>query len=142
MVQCCFTSTETTRLIRDGEPRTATSTLTQLLNSGTTVTVTAHVTCIHSRHVTSSRPAPPNGQQNVSASLNDAPSRDRAPERRQNLNCFLLHLQERLSHDAPLQKDMQMSSSAICIKKSKRRAQPLFRRRDKALCVGSAFNTR
>ena len=32
-VQCCFTSTETTRLIRDGEPRTATSTFTQLLSS-------------------------------------------------------------------------------------------------------------
>ena len=29
MVQCCFTSTET----QDGKPRTATSTLTQLLNS-------------------------------------------------------------------------------------------------------------
>ena len=35
MVECCFTSTETVRLIRDGEPRTPTSTLTQLLNSGT-----------------------------------------------------------------------------------------------------------
>ena len=33
MVQCCFTSTETIRLIRDGEPRTDTSTFTQLLNS-------------------------------------------------------------------------------------------------------------
>ena len=32
-VQCCFTSTETIRLIRDGEPRTATSTFTQLLSS-------------------------------------------------------------------------------------------------------------
>ena len=33
-VQCCFTSTEITlRTIRDGEPRTATSTLTQLLGS-------------------------------------------------------------------------------------------------------------
>jgi len=30
----CFTSTETIRAIRDGEPRTATSTFTQLLNSG------------------------------------------------------------------------------------------------------------
>ena len=30
-VQCCFTSTETTRTIRDGEPRTATLTFTQLL---------------------------------------------------------------------------------------------------------------
>ena len=27
-VQCCFTSTETIRLIRDGKPRTATSTFT------------------------------------------------------------------------------------------------------------------
>ena len=32
-VQCCFTSTETLRTIRDGEPRTATSTFTQLLSS-------------------------------------------------------------------------------------------------------------
>ena len=31
--RCCFTSTETIRLIRDGEPRTATSTFTQLLSS-------------------------------------------------------------------------------------------------------------
>ena len=31
--QCCFTSLETIRLIGDGEPRTATSTLAQLLNS-------------------------------------------------------------------------------------------------------------
>ena len=30
---CCFTSTETIRTIRDGEPRTATSTFTQLLSS-------------------------------------------------------------------------------------------------------------
>ena len=32
-VQCCFTSTETTRTIRDGEPRMATSTFTQPLSS-------------------------------------------------------------------------------------------------------------
>ena len=32
-VQGCFTSTETIRIIRDGEPRTATSTFTRLLNS-------------------------------------------------------------------------------------------------------------
>ena len=32
-VQSCFTSTETLRIIRDGEPRTATSTFTQLLSS-------------------------------------------------------------------------------------------------------------
>ena len=32
-VHCCFTSTETIRSVRDGEPRTATSTFTQLLNS-------------------------------------------------------------------------------------------------------------
>ena len=32
-VQCCFTSTETRRFIRDGKPRTATSTFTQLLSS-------------------------------------------------------------------------------------------------------------
>ena len=35
-VQCCFTSAETIRLIRDGEePRTVTSTFTQLLSSDT-----------------------------------------------------------------------------------------------------------
>ena len=33
LLQCCFTSTETVRTIRDGEPRTSTSTFTQLLNS-------------------------------------------------------------------------------------------------------------
>ena len=38
-VQCCFTSTETVRTIRDGEPRTATSTFTQLLSSVKTVSV-------------------------------------------------------------------------------------------------------
>ena len=32
-VQCCFTSTETIRTVRDGEPRTATSNSTQLLSS-------------------------------------------------------------------------------------------------------------
>ena len=32
-VQCCFTSTETLRTIREGELRTATSTFTQLLSS-------------------------------------------------------------------------------------------------------------
>ena len=32
-VQCCFTSTETVRTIRDGEPRTATWIFTQLLGS-------------------------------------------------------------------------------------------------------------
>ena len=33
LVQCCFTSTEIIRNIQDGEPRTATSTFIQLLNS-------------------------------------------------------------------------------------------------------------
>ena len=33
MVQCCFTSTETVRLIRTKKPRAATSTFTQILNS-------------------------------------------------------------------------------------------------------------
>ena len=33
LIQCCFTSTETIRLTRDGEARTATSTFTQLLSS-------------------------------------------------------------------------------------------------------------
>ena len=32
-LQCRFTSTETIRTVRDGEPRTATSTFTQLLSS-------------------------------------------------------------------------------------------------------------
>ena len=32
-VQCCFTSTETIRTMKDGEPRTAISTFTQLLSS-------------------------------------------------------------------------------------------------------------
>ena len=32
-VQCCFTSTEIVMTVRDGEPRTATSTFTQLLSS-------------------------------------------------------------------------------------------------------------
>ena len=31
-VQCCFTSTETIRTIRDGEPRTSSSTFTQRLS--------------------------------------------------------------------------------------------------------------
>ena len=33
LIQRCFASTETTRLIRDGKPRMATSTFTQLLSS-------------------------------------------------------------------------------------------------------------
>ena len=33
--QCCFTSSETVRTIREGEPRTSTSTLTQILSSVT-----------------------------------------------------------------------------------------------------------
>ena len=36
-VQCCFTSTETIRLIRDGELRMATSTFTQLLSRGSSL---------------------------------------------------------------------------------------------------------
>ena len=36
-VQCCFTSTETIGTVRDGEPRTATPTLTQLLSSWTSL---------------------------------------------------------------------------------------------------------
>ena len=32
-VQCCFTSTEIVMIVRDGEPRTATLTFTQLLSS-------------------------------------------------------------------------------------------------------------
>ena len=33
LLMCCFTSTETVRTIRDGEPRTTTSTFTQFLGS-------------------------------------------------------------------------------------------------------------
>ena len=33
LLQCCFTSTETVRTVTDGEPRSATSSLTQLLSS-------------------------------------------------------------------------------------------------------------
>ena len=32
-VHCCFTSTETTKTVRDGEPRTSTSTFTRVLSS-------------------------------------------------------------------------------------------------------------
>ena len=38
--QCCVTSTETVRTIRDGGTRTTTSTFTQLLNSGTQTALT------------------------------------------------------------------------------------------------------
>ena len=48
--QCCeFTSTETIRLIGDGEPRTATSTFRQLLNSDTCCSVLLYV---HRNHQT------------------------------------------------------------------------------------------
>ena len=48
--QCCeFTSTETVRHIRDGEPRIATSTFTQLLNSDTCCSVLLYV---HRNHQT------------------------------------------------------------------------------------------
>ena len=36
-VQCCFTSPETVGTIRVGEPKTSTSTFTQLLSSGRAV---------------------------------------------------------------------------------------------------------
>ena len=38
-VQCCFTSTEALGTIKDGEPRAATWTLTQLLSSGALVCI-------------------------------------------------------------------------------------------------------
>ena len=42
-VHCCFTSTETVRTVRDGEPRTATTTdFTQLLSSDLNGTVSKH----------------------------------------------------------------------------------------------------
>ena len=37
--QCCVASTETIRAVRDREPKTATSTFTQLMNSGNVVAV-------------------------------------------------------------------------------------------------------
>ena len=42
LLQCCFTSTETVRTIRDREPRTSTSTFTQLLSSVTSVLLYIH----------------------------------------------------------------------------------------------------
>ena len=40
--ECCFTSTGTMRLLRAGEPRTGTSTFTQLLSSVTSVLLYVH----------------------------------------------------------------------------------------------------
>ena len=40
VVPCCFTSAETIRLIKDGEPRTATSTFTQFLSSSSVLLYT------------------------------------------------------------------------------------------------------
>ena len=42
-VQCCFTSTETIRTTRDGEPRTAT--FTQLLSSDILITLYPSIQC-------------------------------------------------------------------------------------------------
>ena len=44
LVQCCLMSTETTRAIRDGEPRTATSTFTKFLSSDTSCSM---LLCVH-----------------------------------------------------------------------------------------------
>ena len=41
-VQCCFTSAETIRTVRDGEPRTSTSTFTLLLSSVTSMLLYVH----------------------------------------------------------------------------------------------------
>ena len=48
-VQCCFTFTETIRTIRHGEPSTATSTFTQLLDSTGPIPAVPHYTgiCFH-----------------------------------------------------------------------------------------------
>ena len=51
MVDCCFTSTKTIRLIRDGEPRTATSTFTQPLSYAGVMRwdvtfITAHISAL------------------------------------------------------------------------------------------------
>ena len=54
-VPCCFTSTETIRTIRDREPRMATSTFTQLLNSEASCDTwsnnnnNVHLSCAHRR---------------------------------------------------------------------------------------------
>ena len=42
-VQCCFTSTEPIRIIQDREPRTSTSTFTQLLSSQQRAALTTHL---------------------------------------------------------------------------------------------------
>ena len=44
VLYCCFTSTETVRTIRNGEPRTATLTFTELLSSDVS-TVSVRVQC-------------------------------------------------------------------------------------------------
>ena len=41
-VHCCFTSTETIRTIREGDPETTTSSFTQLLSSVTSVLFYVH----------------------------------------------------------------------------------------------------
>ena len=48
-VQRCFKSKETVQTSRDGEPRTATSTLTQLLSSSGILGSRLHVHCVISR---------------------------------------------------------------------------------------------
>ena len=54
-VQCCFTSTETARTVRDRESRMATSTFTQLLNSEPNCDTwsnnnnNVHLSCVHRR---------------------------------------------------------------------------------------------
>ena len=50
-VQCCFTSTESIRTVRNGgEPRTATSTFTQLLNSNKRFDFVSELLYVHSNH--------------------------------------------------------------------------------------------
>ena len=49
LLQCCSTSTEAIRLIRDGEPRTASSTFTQLLSSVAAPCLFTQTHIFHSR---------------------------------------------------------------------------------------------
>ena len=57
--QCCFTSTETIRTIRDGVPRMATSTFTQLLSSGPSNVEVLLYVHRNRRFITDGRPGRP-----------------------------------------------------------------------------------
>ena len=50
LIQCCFTSTGTMRFIRDGDPRPAISTFTQLLSFVIIVNMVLNVHRNHKAH--------------------------------------------------------------------------------------------